>query len=196
MRFPDVRVAHMVEEVLYLGVLALWAIHFVALYRALRGTSLAPALFGSALGIMGLILLAAGAVPQVAKAPISDLFHAPGATPGDQATLVLLWQATEGMLDALLVAGPLLLPLGLIALGVAMLRSPAFGKTYGWLSVMLGVAGIAAACALLVDVSDIAVVVILALIVFHLALGWKVLRLSGGPARSFVSPMPARGAVR
>jgi len=160
MRFPDVRVAHMVEEVLYLGVLALWAIHFVALYRALRGTSLAPALFGSALGIMGLILLAAGAVPQVAKAPISDLFHAPGATPGDQATLVLLWQATEGMLDALLVAGLLLLPLGLIALGVAMLRSPAFGKTYGWLSVMLGVAGIAAACALLVDVSDIAVVVI------------------------------------
>ncbi len=52
-----------------------------------------------------------------------------------------------------------------------MLRSPAFGKTYGWLSVMLGVARIAAACALLVDVSDIAVVVILALIVFHLALG-------------------------
>jgi len=69
------------------------------------------------------------------------------------------------------VAGLLLLPFGLIALGVAMLRSPAFGKTYGWLSVMLGVAGIAAACALLVDVSEIAVVVILALIVFHLALG-------------------------
>src|SRR5215218_4032071 len=44
MRFPDVRAAHIVEEVLYLGVLALWAIHFLALYRALRGTSLAPAL--------------------------------------------------------------------------------------------------------------------------------------------------------
>lgn len=26
-RFPDVRVAHVVEEVLYLGVLALWAVH-------------------------------------------------------------------------------------------------------------------------------------------------------------------------
>jgi hypothetical protein len=35
MRFPEVRAAHTVEEVLYLGVLALWAIHFLALYRAL-----------------------------------------------------------------------------------------------------------------------------------------------------------------
>jgi hypothetical protein len=128
---------------------------------------------------MGLIVLAAGALPQVARAPISDLYHAPGATPEDQATLVLMWQATQGMLDALLVAGLLLLPIGLLALGVAMLRAPAFGKGYGWVSVTLGVAGVAAACALVVDVSEIAVVVILALTIFHLALGWKVLRLSG-----------------
>jgi hypothetical protein len=181
MRFPDVRAAHTVEEVLYLGVLALWAIHFLALYRALRATSLAPALFGSALGIMGLIVLAAGALPQVARTPISDLYHAPGATPEDQATLALLWQATQGMLDALLVTGLLLLPIGLLTLGVAMLRTPAFGRSYGWVSVTLGVAGVAAAAALLVDVSEIAVVVILALIVFHLALGWKVYSLSRNP---------------
>ena len=107
MRFPDVRAAYIVEEVMYLGVLALWAIHFLALYRALRGTSLAPALFGSALGLMGLGVLAAGALPQVARTPISDLYHAPGATPEDQATLVLLWQATQGVFDALLVVGVL-----------------------------------------------------------------------------------------
>src|ERR687893_2861774 len=91
MRFPDVRAAHTVEEVLYLGVLALWAIHFLALYRALRATNLAPALFGSTLGIMGLDVLAAGALPQVARTPISDLYHAPGATPrgtGDTRPLV------------------------------------------------------------------------------------------------------------
>ena len=35
-RFPDVRAAMFVAEVLYLGGLALWAIHFLALYRALR----------------------------------------------------------------------------------------------------------------------------------------------------------------
>lgn len=177
-RFPDIRAAQTVEEVLYLGALALWAVHFLALYRALRATSLAPALFGSGLGIMGLILLAAGALPQVATAPIADLYHAPGATPEDQATLVLLWQATQGMLDALLVAGLLLVPIGLVTLGVAMLRTPAFGKAYGWVSVTLGMAGAAAAGALLVDVSEIAAVVIFALIIFHVAVGWKVLRLA------------------
>jgi hypothetical protein len=182
MRFPDVRAAHIVEEVLYLGVLALWAIHFLALYRALRATSLAPALFGSALGIMGLVVLAAGALPQVARTPISDLYHAPGATPEDQATLVLLWQATQGMLDALLVTGLLLLPIGLLMLGVAVLRTPAFGRGYGWVSVSLGVAGVAAAVAVVIDPgSIIAVVGILALIVFHIALGWKVYSLSKGP---------------
>ena len=146
MRFPDVRAAHIVEEVLYLGVLALWAIHFLALYRALRGTSLAPALFGSALGIMG---LGVGALPQVARTPISDLYHAPGATPGDQATLVLLWQATQGIFDALLVVGLLLLPIGVIALGAAMLGTPAFGQGVGWMSLVIGVLGIAAGVVLL-----------------------------------------------
>src|ERR671920_608289 len=144
MRFPDVRAAHIVEEVLYLGVLALWAIHFLALYRALRGTSLAPALF-----LMGLVVLAAGALPQVARTPISDLYHAPGATPEDQATLVLLWQATQGIFDALLVVGLLLLPIGVIALGAAMLGTPAFGQGVGWMSLVIGVLGVAAGVVLL-----------------------------------------------
>jgi hypothetical protein len=182
MRFPDIRAAHIVEEVLYLGVLALWAIHFLALYRALSATSLAPALFGTALGIMGLVVLAAGALPQVARTPISDLYHAPGASPGDQATLVLLWQATQGIFDALLVTGLLLLPIGLLTLGVAMLRTPAFGKGFGGVSVVLGVLGVAAGVVLVIDPgSPIAVVGILALIVFHIALGWKVYSLSKGP---------------
>src|SRR5215213_3754931 len=182
MRFLDVRASYIVAEGLYLGVLALWAIHFLALYRALRATSLAPALFGSALGIMGLDVFAAGALPQVARTPISDLYHAPGASPEDQATLALLWQATQGMLDALLVTGLLLLPIGLLMLGVAMLRTPAFGKAFGGVSVVIGVLGVAAGVVLVIyPGSLIAVVGILALIVFHIALGWKVYSLSKGP---------------
>lgn len=179
MRFPDVRMAQIVEEVLYMGVLALWAVHFVAVYRALRANSLAPALFGSVLGIMGLIVLAAGALPQVVRAPISDLYHAPGATLEEQATLAVVWLATQGMLNALLLAGLLLLPLALLLFGAAMLRTPAFGKRYGRTSVTLGAVGAAAAVAAVVGVSDIATVVILGLIVFHVAVGWKLVRLSG-----------------
>ncbi|MBA3423864.1 MAG: DUF4386 family protein [Rubrobacter sp.] len=182
MRFPDIRAARTVEDSLYLVVLILWVTHFLALYRALRRTSLAPALFGSVLGILGLVVLAAGALPHAAFAPISDLYHAPGATPEDQATLVLLWQATQGIFDALLVVGFLFLPIGIIALGVAMLGDPAFGKGFGGVSVVLGVFGVLAASVLLVDpISPIAFVGILTLIVFHLVLGWKVYSLSRAP---------------
>ena len=36
---------------------------------------------------------------QVAFDPISNLYHAPGATAADQHTLTLLWQATQGMFN-------------------------------------------------------------------------------------------------
>jgi hypothetical protein len=179
MMFPDIRAARTVEDGLYLVVLILWIAHFLALYRALRGTSLAPALFGSVIGIVGLGVLAAGALPHVAAAPISDLYHAPGATPEDQATLVLMWQATEGIFDALFGVGLLLVPIGFIALGVAMLGAPAFGTGFGRVSVVLGVIGVVAATVLLVDpLSPSAFVGVLTLIVFHLILGWKVYSLS------------------
>jgi hypothetical protein len=179
MRFPNIRAARTAENSLYLVTLILWVTHFLALYRALRRTSLAPALFGSFLGILGLVVLAVGALPHVAQARISDLYHAPGATPEDQATLVLLWQATQGIFDVSLIVGLTILPIGLIALGVAMLGASAFGKGFGRVSVVLGVAGVVAASVLLVDPhSPIAVVGIFALIIFHLVIGWKVYSLS------------------
>jgi Domain of unknown function (DUF4386) len=182
MRFPDIRAVRTVEDSLYLVVLILWVAHFLALYRALRETSLAPALFGSVIGIVGLGVLAAGALPHVASVPISELYHAPGATPEDRATLVLLWQATEGIFDALFGVGLLLVPMGFAAVGVAMLGSPAFGKGFGRLSVALGVAGVVAASVLLVDpLSPSAFVGVLSLIIFHLVLGWKIYSLSRAP---------------
>ncbi len=185
MRFPEIRTARIVEEGLYLAVLVLWVILFLALYRALRGTSLAPALFGSALGILGLVMLAAGALPHVAMDPISDFYHAPGATPEDQATLDFLFQATMGILEMLLITGLFILPIGLIALGVAMLGAPAFGKGFGGVSVMLGVVGVVAAVVLQVDpASPIAALGIFTLIIFHFALGWKVYSLSRNTAGS------------
>jgi hypothetical protein len=151
LRFPEIRAARTVEDGLYLVVLVLWVTHFLALYRALRGMSLAPALFGSVLGIVGLGVLAAGALPHVASILISDLYHAPGGSPQEHVTLVLMWQATEGIFDALFGVGLLLVPIGFIALGVAMLGTPTFGKGFGGVSVALGVVGVVAASVLLVD---------------------------------------------
>ncbi len=183
-RFPEMRAARTVENGLFLAVVILWVLHFLALYRALWRESLAPALFGSVLGILGLVVLAAEALPHVAQAPISDLYHAPGTTPEDQATLVFLWQATQSILDAMFIVGLVLLPIGLVCLGVAMLRAPAFGKGFGGASVVLGALGVGGASLLLVDPDSVlgAMVSVFALINFHFVLGWRVYRLSRHPA--------------
>ena len=81
MSFPDIRAARTVEDSLYLVVLILWVAHFLALYRALRETRLAPALFGSVLGIVGLGVPAAGALPHVATARSPTFPMLPGRPP-------------------------------------------------------------------------------------------------------------------
>jgi Domain of unknown function (DUF4386) len=182
-RFPDDRAAHTVENGLYLVVLILWTVHFLALYQALRQASLGPALFGSVVGIVGLTVLAAGALPHVATLPISDRYQAAGASPEERATLVSLWDATQGLFDALFITGLAVLPIALIVLGIAMLAAPAFGTGVGRLSIGLGVLGVIAAVVLLIEPeSDVAFVGVFALIVFHFALGRRVLGLSGDPS--------------
>ena len=90
-----------------------------------------------------------------------------------------MWQATEGIFDALFGVGLLLVSIGFVALGLAMLRDTAFGKGFGTVSVVVG---IVAAFVFVVDpLSPSAFVGVLALIVFHLALGWKVYSLSRAP---------------
>ena len=178
-RFPDIRAARIVENGIYLVALILGVTLFLALYRALRRTSLAPALFGSVLGILGLVAMVVSTLPHIATAPLSDLYHAPGATPGEQATLALLWQATWGIFDAMLAVGFFVVPIGLIVLGVAMLGAPAFGKGFGGVSVVLGVVGLVAAVFNMVDPSSmIGAGSYFAIVIFHLVLGWKVFSVS------------------
>jgi hypothetical protein len=181
-RFPDIKAARVVENGIYLVALLLEVPLFLALYRALQRTSLAPALFGSVLGILGLAVMVVGATPHVAHAPLSDLYHAPGATPADQATLALLWQATWGIFDAMLYVGFFVVPIGLILLGLAMLGAPAFGRSFGGLSVVLGVVGLVAAVLQMVDpASMIGAGSYFASLIFYLVLGWKVNSLSKAP---------------
>lgn len=182
-RFPDIRVARIVENGLYLGVMALWALQAVALFQALRGESLAAALFGRTLATFGLILLAAGALVHIGTAPISDLYHASGTPVVQQAALVPLWLATQGIYDSLLVAGLLVLSLGVVADGWAMRSSAAYGSAAGWLTVVLGLVAFGAAVANLVEMSAIMALAVFALIGFNLFVGWKTFRLSGEPRR-------------
>lgn len=177
-RFPGIRAARTVENSLYLLVLLLWAVHSLALYEALRRSRPAPALFGTGLGIVGLTVMAAGALPHVATVPLSDLYHAPGASPETQATLALLWRATWGIFEALLGAGLFAVTIGVLALGAAMVGAAGFGRRTGWVSIGLGGIGIAATLVFFIDPpSPVAALAVFALIIFHLVVGWKLFKL-------------------
>ena len=178
-RFPDIKTARVVENVLYLSGLILGVPLFLALYRALRRTSRALALFGSVLGIVGLVPMMASATPHAAQSRLSDLYNATGATAVDQATIALMWQAILGMVDMMTYVGFFIVPIGLILLGVGMFRSPAFGKGFGGVSVVLGVVGLAAAVLQMVDpASMIGAGSYFAYIIFFFILGWKLFNLS------------------
>jgi hypothetical protein len=178
-RFPDIQAARVVENLIYLVALLLEVPLFLALYRALRKTSLAPALFGSALGIVGLVVMVASTTPHVAHARISDLYLAPGATLADQATIALLWQAIWGIMDLMLYIGFFVVPVALILLGVAMLEAPAFGKGLGRMSVVLGVFGVIAAVLQLANPASVTgALSYFACLIFYLVLGWKVYSMS------------------
>jgi len=178
-RFPDIQAIRVVENIIYLVALLLEVPLFLALYRALRKTSLAPALFGSVLGILGLTTMVVSTTPHVAHATLSDMYYAPGATPADQAALALMWQAIWGIFDAMLYVGFFVVPTSFILLGAGMLGTPTFGKGIGGVSVVLGVLGLVAAVLQMVDPSaDAGVGSYFAGIIFYLVLGWKVYSLS------------------
>jgi hypothetical protein len=178
MGFPGIRVARTFEDGLYLVVMILWMPLLLALYRALRRERLAPALFGSVLGIGGLVVLAAGALPHIATLATSELLNAPETTLDDQAALEL-WKASYAVFDALLIVGLILATIGVICLGTAMIRNAKFGKGIGWTSVVLGVAGaVGASVQLWNPDSPLGVIALVGLIVFCAVAGWKTYRLS------------------
>ena len=178
-RFPDVQILRVAENVLYLLGLVSGLPLILALFFSLRKTSLAPALFGSTLSIVGLIGMIVSATPHVAHSPLSEIYHTPGTTLEAQETLGLIWQATWGVMDAPLYVGFFVGMLGFTLLGVAMFGSQDFGKSLRWVSVLLGAAGLVTALLQLIDpASDIGAVSFFAYIILYFILGNKVFRLS------------------
>ena len=178
MRYRDAIVAITAGQIVYLVAVVLWVTLFLSLYRALRGSSPAPALCGSGLSFMGLVVYAVGALPVLALAPISNLYHASGATSVQQATLVLMWQATQGIFNETDTVGFAVFSIGLIVLGVAMLRVPAFGKIFGGVSVVIGVAGVLGISLVAIDSPSFSIFGILAFIIYPLLFGWKLYSMS------------------
>ena len=183
MMFPDKIAALGMSTILTMAYAFLSVALVLAVYRALRGTGLASALFGSVLGVIGYIVTALGdASTFFAFTPLSDLYHASAATSETQATVVILWEATMGLTNTFFFVGSFFLMIGFIVLGLAMLGASAFGKRFGGLSIVLGVIGVVGVVTSLFVPGTIGVQLIgvstFANLIFLPIFGWRVYRLS------------------
>jgi hypothetical protein len=178
MRYPEARTAFALGETFSLigGILAVP--YVLALFQALHGHALAPALWATGLTLLGQAVLAVEKVPRVVFGRMSDLYHAPGATDQDRETLALMWQVNQALFDQFDTSALVLILSGAILGGVAMLRNPAFGKRLGIVTIVLASVGVAGLYSLGISSVVFAVFGLTVFIVLPIVLGWKLYRLS------------------
>lgn len=178
LRFPEIQYARAAEHLLYLAAIVLWAVHHELLHRLLRVT--APVLSAAArtVGSLGTAVLAANAMLNVSTATMSQAYRE--AAEADRSVVVLAWQAAQGVMDALLVTGALLLPAAVVLFGIALRGG--LSPVLGWGAVVVGTAGTAAVVVVVATSSPSALVAvsILGTLTFHLVAGIHWLRLSRG----------------
>lgn len=181
-QYPDIRVGRTIEDGLYLVVLLLWVPLYLVLGEALRAAYQGMALFGSRLGVVGLAVLVAGALPHVVYQRLSDALVSQEADP---ATLAVAYEAVLGIVDMFVIAGLVAMLSGVLLLGLAMVRAPTFGAGVTWTGVVAGAVGLLTAVWAIIDpLTTVVAGAVFALIIFHLVAGWTLVALARATARS------------
>lgn len=183
MAFPNARVALALSVSLSMVTAFLSMTFILILHQVLRKTNKSLALIGSVLGVIGYVVTALGdAATIVAFVPLSELYHAPTATPVTQTTVVLLWQTTMGITSTFFFVGGLFMMIGFIAFGKVMLEATAFGKRFGWISIVLGMIGLVGVVSSLfvsgIIGTQLMGTVVIANLAFLSLFGWNIYRLS------------------
>ncbi len=192
-RFPEWIVAHIVGFGLLLAAVILATALLLALYRALRGTTLALALYGGVLGVLGLIMFAFLFAHDITVLPaVSDLY-ADATTDAERMTIIHLYvvgSRVPGL--ALGLVASVLVSVSFISLGAAMMGNPEFGKGLGGVTVAFGVVALGAQISLRVAFTSVAgetaaasgalaaagAVPLILLVAFLLLFGWKAFSMS------------------
>ncbi len=180
--FADIESGRIAEHFLYLGALLLFALNTVVLYRLIRTSHLAAALFGTVTAAIGYTIMAASSLLHLSTSPLSELYTAPDATPEDLRAIEYAWHGAQSVFDTLLITGVLLVPIGILLCGLAMWVAPAVRRGLSILTLCLGLVGLIGAVIAVVDPGSMfAAAAVLAIAVFHLATGVWMLR--SGPLR-------------
>lgn len=180
--FADIEAGRIAEHFLYLGALVLFALHVLVLHRLLRRSHLAASTFGAAIAELGLVIMAASSLLHVATSPLADLYTAPGTSPEDLRSIEYAWHAGQSVFDTMLATGVLLVPIGIVLLGIAMMRSPFFGSRLAQSSIGLGAVGTLGAVLEIIDPgSSFSAASVLVIVIFHVMTGWRVLSMHRTP---------------
>lgn len=176
--FADIESGRVAEHFFYLGALMLFALHVFVLHRLLRTAHQAAALFGTVTAGFGFVILAASSVLHVSTSPLSDLYADPETPAGDLPAIEYAWHSAQSIFDTMLATGLLLVPVGMVLLGIAMTESPSFGRRLGQFAIGLGAVGtIGATVGIVVPDSDASAASVLVIVLFHLGIGWRTLKL-------------------
>ena len=176
--FANIESGRIAEHFLYLGALMLFAMHVFVLYQLLTTAHGAAALFGTVAAAFGLVIMAASSLLHVATSPLADLYTAPDTPPEDLAAIEYAWHGAQSVFDTMLATGVLLVPIGMVLLGIAMRNAPAFGARLTMLTIVLGAVGIIGATIAIIDPgSAFSAIAVLAMVVFHLSVGWRTFKL-------------------
>ncbi|MBT8207950.1 MAG: hypothetical protein KJO18_06730 [Acidimicrobiia bacterium] len=177
--FANIETGRIVEHFLYLGALMGFALHLFVLGRLLWNSHPAAALFGTVVAGFGFLTMAASSLLHVSTSPLAELYTDPGATPEDLQAIESAWFGAQSVFDTMLLTGVLLVPIGIVFLGIAMQRTPLFGTRLTGLTFALGFSGIIGATIAVIDPDSLfAAVSLLAIAVFHLATGWRTFKLA------------------
>ena len=177
--FDDIETGRIFEHFLYLGALMLFALHVAVLNRLLAPAHRPAALFGAVMTEVGLVIMAASSMLHVSTSPLSQLYVDPNTPADDLASIEHAWHGAQSVFDTMLATGLLLVPIGIMLFGLAMLHTLEFGPRLAWLSIAVGALGFIGAVIESVDPGlEFSAVAVLALVVFHLSTGWRTLTLA------------------
>lgn len=180
--FANIESGRIAEHFLYLGALIMFALHVFVLHRLLTPAHRPAALFGTVVAAFGLVIMAASSLLHISTSPLAELYTASDTPAEDLPAIEYAWHGAQSVFDTMLTTGVLLVPIGIVLLGIAMRSSRDFGSSLANVALGLGAVGIVGAVIAVVSPGSMfSALAVLAIVVFHLISGWWTFKLGKEP---------------